>query len=108
MFMFTAHIVYQTIATSIFDLIHLKRRCRANQFLKCTNNFLSYSGLLLYRTVKNPYVMALSKSQGKKYWFNTRTGVAAFNIPPDSIAEVDLTAPSVALSHYCSEPDTAI
>jgi hypothetical protein len=70
--------------------------------------FFSYSGLLLYRTVKNPYVMALSKSQGKKYWFNTRTGVAAFNIPPDSIAEVELTTPFVALSHYFSEPDTAI
>jgi hypothetical protein len=42
--------------------------------------------------------MALSKSQGKKYWFNTRTGVAAFNIPPDSIAEVELSTPSVALS----------
>ena len=55
-------------------------------------NMLAYcgmsSGLLLYRTVKSPYVMALSKSQSKKYWFNTRTGVAAFNIPPDSIAEV--------------------
>jgi hypothetical protein len=62
--------------------------------------FLSYSGLLLYRTVKNPYVMALSKSQGKKYWFNTRTGVAAFNIPPDSIAEVELATPSVGLSHF--------
>ncbi len=69
------------------------------------NDFLSYSGLLLYRTVKNPYVMALSKSQGKKYWFNTRTGVAAFNIPPDSIAEVELTSP--ALSHFFSDPDTA-
>jgi hypothetical protein len=67
---------------------------------KCKNNFFSYSGLLLYRTVKNPYVMALSKSQGKKYWFNTRTGVAAFNIPPDSIAEVELTTPSAALSRF--------
>jgi hypothetical protein len=60
--------------------------------------------LLLYRTVKNPYVMALSKSQGKKYWFNTRTGVAAFNIPPDSIAEVELTTPYVALSGV-ADPD---
>jgi hypothetical protein len=51
----------------------------------------------LYRTVKSPYVMALSKSQGKKYWFNTRTGASAFDIPPDSIAEVVMCSSYVLL-----------
>jgi len=47
------------------------------------------SGLLFYRTVTEPYMMAMSRSQGRKYWFNTMTGQAVFDMPQDSVASFD-------------------
>ena len=41
---------------------------------------------MLFKIVKDPWMMALSKKANKKYWFNTVTGQSNFDIPEDSIA----------------------
>jgi len=44
------------------------------------------TGIMFYKTVKEPYMMALSRSQNKKYWFNTMTRGSFFEMPKDSVA----------------------
>ena len=44
------------------------------------------AGLLFYKTVREPFMMALSKSANKKYFFNTLTKQSAYELPPDSAA----------------------
>jgi len=55
------------------------------------NKFFQAKGLLLYRHVKDPYIMAMSKSQNRKYFFNTRKNkpVENFQTPKDGIAEFE-------------------
>eukprot|EP00090_Calanus_glacialis_P017517 TRINITY_DN27259_c0_g1_i1.p1 TRINITY_DN27259_c0_g1~~TRINITY_DN27259_c0_g1_i1.p1 ORF type:complete len:923 (-),score=365.91 TRINITY_DN27259_c0_g1_i1:140-2908(-) len=44
------------------------------------------TGVMFYRTVREPYMMALSKSAQRKYWFNTVTKQSVFELPLDSVA----------------------
>jgi len=55
------------------------------------HKFFQAKGLLLYRHVKDPYIMAMSKSQNRKYFFNTRKNkpVENFQTPKDGIAEFE-------------------
>ena len=45
------------------------------------------TGLLMFPIVKDPYMMALSKSAGRKYWFNVRTRQSVFECPPDAMVD---------------------
>ena len=40
------------------------------------------TGVLLLRVVSEPFMIALSRSQNRKYWFNTQTRQSAFECPP--------------------------
>jgi len=48
------------------------------------------SSILLYRRVKEPYMIAFSKSQRREYWFNTMKRTSFFECPSD--AEIDFKA----------------
>ena len=48
--------------------------------------FFQPTGLMFFRTVREPYMMALSRSQQRKYWFNTATNQSVFELPEDSVA----------------------
>jgi len=69
--------------------------------------FFQAKGLMAYKHVRDPYIMALSKSQKRKYFFNTRTGQAAenFSTPSDSIAEFDSCHTSRLIWYWGSSPD---
>ena len=61
------------------------------------------TGLMFYRTVREPYMMALSRSQGKKYWFNTVTQQSVFDMPADSVAQYDYCHSRRRLWHWSGE-----
>ncbi len=43
------------------------------------------TGLLLFKLVRDPYMISVSRSQGgKKYWFNTVKRNSSFECPPDA------------------------
>jgi len=44
------------------------------------------SGVMFIKTVREPFIMALSRSQNRKYWFNTVTREAKFEMPVESVA----------------------
>ena len=44
------------------------------------------TGVMFYRTVRDPYMMAFSKSAQRKYWFNTVTNQSVFELPGDSVS----------------------
>ncbi|PVD25771.1 hypothetical protein C0Q70_13431 [Pomacea canaliculata] len=79
-------------AALIFDRLEMKlvkgsgsqpRLCFHSQ----TGNFYHPSGISFVKTVKDPWTMALSKKQQKKYWFNKRQpNSATFECHHDSIA----------------------
>ena len=50
------------------------------------SRYFQPSGVMLFKIVKDPWMMALSKKANRKYWFNTVTGESNFDIPEDSIA----------------------
>jgi len=56
-----------------------------------SEKFFQAKGLLLYKHVKDPYMMFLSKSTGRKYYFNTmiKKTVENFSTPKDGIAEFE-------------------
>lgn len=43
------------------------------------------SGLLIYKATKNPWMLALSKSSGRKYWYNVMNRQSLYECPKDSI-----------------------
>jgi len=45
------------------------------------------TGLLMFPIVREPYMMAFSRSQGRKYWFNYTNRESVFECPP--LATVD-------------------
>lgn len=45
------------------------------------------TGLMLLPIVKEPYMMALSKSAGRKYWFNTMNRESAYECPPLAVVD---------------------
>lgn len=44
------------------------------------------TGIMFYKTVRDPFMMALSRSQNRKYWFNTVSREARFELPVESVA----------------------
>ena len=50
------------------------------------SRFFAPTGVMLLRTVREPFMMALSRSQQRKYWFNTATKDAVFELPQESVA----------------------
>jgi cap1 methyltransferase len=48
--------------------------------------FFQPTGVMLMRTVRDPFMMALSRSQQRKYWFNTANKESVFELPPESVA----------------------
>jgi len=48
--------------------------------------FFQPTGMMFFRTVRDPFMMALSKSQQRKYWFNTVTKQSVFELPQESVA----------------------
>ncbi|KAI0211494.1 Cap-specific mRNA (nucleoside-2'-O-)-methyltransferase 1 [Lamellibrachia satsuma] len=55
-------------------------------FSEDQQRFYTPTGVHFIKTVKDPWMMALSKSQGMKYFFHTLKREAIFQTPPDSIA----------------------
>ena len=45
------------------------------------------TGVLMFPIVKDPYMMAFSKSQQRKYWFNFMTKNSVFECPLDAIVD---------------------
>merc|ERR1740128_82100 len=43
------------------------------------------SGLLLYKATKSPWMLGLSKSSGRKYWYHVMTRQSVYECPKDSI-----------------------
>ena len=48
--------------------------------------FFQPTGIMFLKTVKDPFMMAVSKSQQRKYWFNTATKESVFELPQESVA----------------------
>ncbi|XP_072911899.1 cap-specific mRNA (nucleoside-2'-O-)-methyltransferase 1 [Hemitrygon akajei] len=44
------------------------------------------TGLHVVKTVNDPWTMAYSRNTGRKYFYNTRTQEASYQMPPDSVA----------------------
>ncbi|XP_032792891.2 cap-specific mRNA (nucleoside-2'-O-)-methyltransferase 1 [Daphnia magna] len=44
------------------------------------------SGLLLYKATKDPWMLALSKSSGRQYWYHVMKRTSMYDCPLDSIA----------------------
>ena len=44
------------------------------------------SGLMLIKTVREPFMMAVSRSQQRKYWYNAVTRESMFEMPAESVA----------------------
>lgn len=44
------------------------------------------SGVCIIKTVKEPWTMALSKSQNRKYFYNMKSKASTFEAPPESVA----------------------
>jgi len=49
--------------------------------------YFTPTGVLMQRVVKEPYLIAFSKSQKKKYWFNTRDRQSAFECPKGALVD---------------------
>lgn len=45
------------------------------------------TGVLMFRIVKEPFTIALSKSQKRKYWFNTMTRQSEFSCPKGAVID---------------------
>ena len=45
------------------------------------------SGVMLLKTVREPFMMAVSKSQQRKYWYNAVTRESKFEMPAESVAQ---------------------
>ena len=45
------------------------------------------SGVMLLKTVREPFMMAVSKSQQRKYWYNALTRESKFEMPVESVAQ---------------------
>ena len=50
------------------------------------NRFFQPTGIMFLKTVKDPFMMAVSRSQQRKYWFNTATKESVFELPQESVA----------------------
>ena len=48
--------------------------------------FFQPTGIMFLKTVKDPFMMAVSRSQQRKYWFNTVTKESVFELPQESVA----------------------
>ena len=51
-----------------------------------TPRYFQPSGIMLIKTVKDPWMMALSRSQNRKYWYNVVTRESRFELPADSVS----------------------
>ena len=56
-------------------------------FLNVLLNIKFFAGILMFRIVKDPFVMAFSKTAKKKYWFNTHNGDALFECPKNAVMD---------------------
>lgn len=83
----------------IFNRLEMKRVKGAGPIEKLcycpkdsyNNMFFRPTGIYIIRTVKEPWTMQWSNSQGKKYFFNLHNGQSRFDCPPESMASVQYT-----------------
>ncbi|XP_045186232.2 cap-specific mRNA (nucleoside-2'-O-)-methyltransferase 1-like [Mercenaria mercenaria] len=83
----------------IFNRLQLKRVKGGGQWGKLCycpkdsvdDRFFRPTGINIIRTVKEPWTMQWSRSQGRKYFFNLHNGESKFDCPTDSIANVRST-----------------
>lgn len=47
------------------------------------------SGVIMFRVVKEPYMIALSKKAQKKYWFNSHKNTSVFECPVDACVKFE-------------------
>ncbi|GFR69137.1 CAP-specific mRNA (nucleoside-2'-O-)-methyltransferase 1 [Elysia marginata] len=55
-------------------------------YKEASGNYFHPAGLTLIKVVKEPWIVAHSKSTGHQYWYNIITRKAVYECPPDSIA----------------------
>ncbi|GFN74584.1 Cap-specific mRNA (nucleoside-2'-o-)-methyltransferase 1-like [Plakobranchus ocellatus] len=55
-------------------------------YKEASGNFFHPSGLTFIKTVKEPWIVAWSKSTGRQYWFNVNTRQAVYDCPLESVA----------------------
>ncbi|RUS78259.1 hypothetical protein EGW08_013975 [Elysia chlorotica] len=51
-----------------------------------SGNYFHPSGLTFIKTVKEPWIIAFSKSTRRQYWYNIQTRQSIYECPPESIA----------------------
>ena len=64
------------------------------------------TGVLLFRLVRPPFMMAMSRSAGRKYWFNTVTRESLFECPPR--AAPDFAASFASRLHWAWAPGVRV
>ena len=41
----------------------------------------------MFKIVRDPFMMAFSKTHGRKYWFNTQTRASLFDCPREAVVD---------------------
>jgi len=41
----------------------------------------------MFKIVREPFMMALSRSKNRKYWFNTHNGDSIFECPKEAVVD---------------------
>ena len=49
--------------------------------------YYAINGLMLIRIVSDPWMMAMSKSQKRKYWYHTKKGESSYVCPRDALTD---------------------
>lgn len=67
---------------------HVPKQCYCCHEDGTQSRYMVPVGLYLIRTVSEPWMMAMSRSQNRKYYFHTLEKTSSFTIPADSIANL--------------------
>ncbi|XP_041352995.1 cap-specific mRNA (nucleoside-2'-O-)-methyltransferase 1-like [Gigantopelta aegis] len=76
--------VFQRLDMKVVKGSHMPRLCYETN----EGNYFHPTGVYLIKTVKDPYMMAFSKSSQKKYWYHTINKTSTFECYQDVIASV--------------------
>ncbi|KAI6650001.1 Cap-specific mRNA (nucleoside-2'-O-)-methyltransferase 1-like [Oopsacas minuta] len=71
-------IIYGKQSFGYFNYPNLKLR---------ENSFVQIDGILFTRTIKNPWIIGISKTHNKQYYFNTKTNFSSFEYPDEAIMD---------------------
>ena len=55
---------------------------------KIISKYIIPTGIVMFPIVKAPYLIAFSKSQQRKYWFNFTNRESSYECPPSALVDV--------------------